>query len=408
LLLLQKRVFDEHDKLFGATANNSFQRILIVPREFDDAIVGAGIIGLSHAYHLGMRGRRVIVFERGLCATGASIRNFGMIWPIGQPVGEMYKLARRSRELWLNVLRTVDLWHECSGSLHLAYHDDEEAVLHDFISAAQPKGIECQWLGPPQVLSKSPTVIADGLCGAMWSPIEVCVDPREIIARLPAWLSRVHGTQFVFECRVTAYNDGRVIAGGNEYLTDNLYVCAGDDMQTLFPAAFHDSGLVRCKLQMLRTYPLENDWRIGPMLAAGLTLAHYKAFQECPSLSSLKKRFTEKMPDYLRYGIHVLVSQNGLGELTLGDSHEYGAEITPFDKEEIDELVLRYLKTFFTAPKLQISSRWNGIYLKHHSDPYFIERPSAGVTIVTGVGGAGMTLSFGLAEMVVKDNLGED
>jgi D-hydroxyproline dehydrogenase subunit beta len=114
------------------------------------------------------------------------------------------------------------------------------------------------------------------------------------------------------------------------------------------------------------------------------------------------------MPDYLRYGIHVLVSQNGLGELTLGDSHEYGAEITPFDKEEIDELVLRYLKTFFTAPKLQISSRWNGIYLKHLNEPYFIERPSAGVTIVTGVGGAGMTLSFGLAEKVVKENLGED
>jgi D-hydroxyproline dehydrogenase subunit beta len=212
----------------------------------------------------------------------------------------------------------------------------------------------------------------------MWSPIEVCVDPCEVIARLPAWLSREHGTQFVFDCTVTAYNDGRVLAGGNEYLIDNLYVCAGDDIQTLFPAAFQDSGLFRCKLQMMQTHPLENDGRIGPMLAAGLTLAHYQAFQECPSLPSLKKRFTKEMPDYVRYGIHVLVSQNGLGELTLGDSHEYGAEITPFDKEEIDELVLRYLKTFFTAPKLQISSRWNGIYLKHPNEPYFIARQATG------------------------------
>src|SRR5262245_3970421 len=95
---------------------------------FDDAVVGAGIIGIAHAYHLAMCGRRVVVFERSplpLGAQGASIRNFGMIWPIGQPAGQMYKLACRSRELWLNVLEAAGLWRERTGSLHLAYHDDE-------------------------------------------------------------------------------------------------------------------------------------------------------------------------------------------------------------------------------------------------------------------------------------------
>jgi FAD dependent oxidoreductase TIGR03364 len=380
-------------------------------REFDDAIAGAGIIGLAHAYHLAMRGRRVIVFERGPRATGASIRNFGMIWPIGQPAGEMYELARRSRELWLNVLPAADLWHERTGSLHLAYHDDEAAVLYEFTEAAPANGVDCQWLDPAQVLGKSPAVKPDELRGAIRSPIEVCVDPREVIASLPAWLAREYGVRFAFDCAVTDYSDGDVIAGGIGYAADNLYVCAGDDLQTLFPAVFHDNqngGLVRCKLQMMRTQPQAGNWRVGPMLAAGLTLGHYKAFQDCPSLPALKKRFADEMPDYVRYGIHALVSQNGLGELTLGDSHEYGAEITPFDKQEIDDLVLRYLDTFFHAPELQIASRWNGVYVKHPTEPYFIARPDAGVTVVTGVGGAGMTLSFGLAEKVVKENLGEN
>ncbi len=61
----------------------------------------------------------------------------------------------------------------------------------------------------------------------MWSPIEVCVDPREVITRLPAWLSKEYKVQFVFDCAATAYDDRRILAGGEEFAADNLYVCVG-------------------------------------------------------------------------------------------------------------------------------------------------------------------------------------
>ena len=98
----------------------------------------------------------------------------------------------------------------------------------------------------------------------------------------------------------------------------------------------------------------------------------------------------------------MLASQNGAGELILGDSHEYDSEIEPFDKPEIDRLILDYLETFLNVPDLQISARWHGMYAKHPRDSYFVAQPADGATVVTGVGGNGMTLSFGLADEVVR------
>ncbi len=366
----------------------------------DAAVVGAGIVGLAHAYHLARAGRKVVVFERNPRARGASVRNFGMLWPVGQPAGDCYRLARRSLEIWTEVLRDAGLWHEQTGSLHLAYHDDEAAVLREF-AAASGAETGCRLLSPPQVADRCPAVRAEGLRPGLWSPVETCVDPREVVAGLPGWLAAAFGVRFEFGVAVLGCDRPRLHTSAGAWSADRVFVCTGDDFQTLFPRAFAGSGLVRCKLQMMRTDPSAGGWRLGPMLAAGLTLRHYPAFAACPTLAAVKARFDADLPDYGRYGIHVLVSQNGRGELVLGDSHEYGDEATPFDKQAIDDLVLRYLATFLRPPELRVASRWHGYYGKHPSEPWFVARPADGVTVVTGLGGAGMTLSFGLAEHTV-------
>jgi FAD dependent oxidoreductase TIGR03364 len=371
---------------------------------FDDAVVGAGILGLAHAYHLARRGRRVAVFERSPRAQGASVRNFGMLWPIGQPAGPRRRLALRSRELWLEVLRAAGLWHDPVGSLHLAYHDDEVAVLGEF---ARAEGDGVALLDPARARERSPAVRPDGLKAALWSAAEVCVDPRAVVAGLPDFLARAHGVRFFFGHAVTGYDRPAVTAGGRTFAASHLYVCSGDDLTTLYPETYQALGLVRCKLQMLRTPP-RPGWRLGPMLAAGLTLRHYTAFADCPSLPALKRRLAEQYPEYERYGIHVMASQNGLGELVLGDSHEYGDAIEPFDKERIDALILDYLRTFLDVPDLTVAARWHGVYAKHPTEAYLVRHPAPEVTVTTGVGGAGMTLAFGVAEVATRDQIGDE
>src|SRR5215471_16174939 len=122
----------------------------------DLAIVGAGIVGLAHAWAAARRGLRVVVFERGQRASGASVRNFGLIWPIGQTHGSMHQLALRSLALWLEVLEDARLPYWPTGSLHLTYREDEAAVAREFAEKGPGLGYDCAWLDARQVMERSP------------------------------------------------------------------------------------------------------------------------------------------------------------------------------------------------------------------------------------------------------------
>src|SRR5262249_49447173 len=133
------------------------------------AVIGAGIVGLAHAWAAARRGYEVLLFERDRRASGASVRNFGMVWPVGQPNGPAHRTAIESRELWLELLRQTGLWYSTCGSLHLAYRADEAAVLTEFARLAPPLGYECEWLSPEAVLVQSPAAQANELRGGLWS-----------------------------------------------------------------------------------------------------------------------------------------------------------------------------------------------------------------------------------------------
>jgi hypothetical protein len=134
-----------------------------------------------------------------------------------------------------------------------------------------------------------------------------------------------------------------------------------------------------------------------------LTLRFYSSFSVCQTLPALKRRIAGETPEYEQWGIHGLVSQTAAGELTLGDSHEYGLCVDIFNKQEIDELILRYISGFLRAPCMDIAQRWYGVYAKHPEKLYLSLDAAPGVKIVTSPGGAGMTLAFGVAARTIEE-----
>ncbi len=367
----------------------------------DVAIVGAGIVGLAHALAAAQRGWRVAVFERHPYAVGASIRNFGMIWPIGQPQGSLLARALRSRQIWLAVAEQARIPLETCGSLHVARRPDELAVLEEFVATRQEAGYDIRLLSPEETLQKSPAVVPEGLLGSLWSATEMTVDPRQAIRQLPKYLTEQYGVTFHFGQVVTEINAPHLLAGGKRWQADHILVCSGADFETLYPQIFAESGITKVKLQMMRTAPQPDGFRIGPSLCGGLTLTHYGAFAHCSSLGALKDRIQAETPHFPEWGIHVMVSQNEQGELTIGDSHEYGPNPEPFDRAFINQYILDYLKTFVQVPDFHIAEFWNGVYPKISGQTEFVHSPESGVQIINALSGAGMTLSFGLAQEVV-------
>jgi FAD dependent oxidoreductase TIGR03364 len=359
----------------------------------DVVVVGGGVVGLAFAWEAARRGRSVAVVERTRRAEGASVRNFGMVWPVGQPAGRLLTRAMRSRERWLELRDRAGVWVDPCGSVHVAHAADEAAVLREF--AARRPGVE--YLEPAEAVARFPAVNPDGLHAALFSPAELCVDPPAALPRLAAFLTEAHGVGVRFGAAAVGVDGRRVRLGDGTTLEagERVFVAGGSDVATLFPGAF--AGVRLCKLQMLKTVPQPSGWRLGPHVAGGLTLAHYKGFEGCPTLPAVKARFDTQYPQHRQFGIHVMASQNAAGEVVIGDSHEYDADIAPFDKSEIDELILSYARTIWRLSTWDISARWHGIYAKHPTEPVVFADPHPHVTVVAALGGAGMTLAFGTA-----------
>lgn len=368
-------------------------------KHYDVAVVGAGIVGLAHAWRAAEQGHRVLLLERSAKACGASIRNFGMVWPIGQTAGENHAVAMRSRELWLQLAASAGFWANPCGSLHLAHRADELAVLEEFASLQRDSEIDVRLLTPEETLRKTPAAQPQGLLGSLWSASELCVNPPQAIARIPDWLTEQYGVQCEFSTVVSSV-EGKQLRStdGRSWQAEQVIICSGHDFQTLLPEAFADEPLKICKLHMMRTIAQADGWRIGPHLASGLTLRHYSGFNACPSLAALKRRIQEETPELDRFGIHVMASQNDLGQVVLGDSHEYDEEISPFDRSEIDTLILRELHKQFVLPDWTIQQRWHGIYAKHPQQVMLEREPYPGMFVCVAPGGAGMTMSLGIAD----------
>ncbi|MEZ5893419.1 MAG: FAD-binding oxidoreductase [Parvularculaceae bacterium] len=123
-----------------------------LPGEVDVAIIGGGVIGVTTAWFLAKRGRRVLICDKGRIACEQSSRNWGWVRVNGRDDDET-PIAIESLSLWQAFGEELgpDIGFERRGIIELAETEEEMAFCERWIGVAKANSLDTKLLSPTEI-----------------------------------------------------------------------------------------------------------------------------------------------------------------------------------------------------------------------------------------------------------------
>jgi FAD dependent oxidoreductase TIGR03364 len=364
-------------------------------------IIGAGILGLSHAYAAAKRGLKVKVFERSATPLGASVRNFGQALVTGQPPGPMLDLARESHDIWGQWAQLAGIQLKRNGSYLFARTEAEEHLLEAFCAGrAQEHGYRVELLQGAALQDLYGGQFAHHRA-ALHGLDDQQLYSREAIPALINYLGRELNVEFHFSTLVRDIEPGQVHTSAGSFRGEQIIVCSGHDYQTLLAEQIAELNPQICRLQMLRARPAV-DLNLQHALLTGLSCVHYGAFADLPEAAPVQAEILRDVPHLHENGIHLLISPTPYGELIIGDSHHYGSDPSPFNAEQVDNWMIQ-LAEHTLGCKIQVVERWQGVYGSRGPGPFSFLRAAPGVSAALMHTGVGMSVGPAMAERNITE-----
>jgi sarcosine oxidase subunit beta len=142
-------------------------------------VIGAGIMGLSVAYHLAERGvTRVTVVDKGYLCGGASGRNGGGVraqWSSEANVQLMLESMRMCREFAARM--KINVWLRQGGYLFLARTPALRRTLEASVALQNDRGLPTRMLTPGEARGIVPELDTSGVDAASYNPDDGVVFP---------------------------------------------------------------------------------------------------------------------------------------------------------------------------------------------------------------------------------------
>ena len=222
----------------------------------DVVVIGGGIIGLSCAYELVCRGKRVVVLERERAGSGAGAVAAGMLAPVSEVETEepaFVHLALESCGLYPQWIQRIeaDAGIECGyreeGSLLLALHRDHEVELERLMRTQRSMGLQSELVSRDAALEKEPYV-SPRIVGGLFVPGDRQVNPRRLTQALAAAIRARGGTILEGEAASPLYEAGHAAGALTERIevrAETTLIAAGawsPDVWPTTPAPVYREG----------------------------------------------------------------------------------------------------------------------------------------------------------------------
>ena len=368
--------------------------------KYDLAVVGAGIVGLAHAWLAAKSGLSVVVIDRDPRCVGASIRNFGFITVTGQRDGDTWRRARRSRDLWQEIAEQANIPICHQGLTLVAQRPEALAVLESFKETRM--GEDCALLTQDQIAKTCSVVRIESCVGGMYSPHELRVESRDAIPQIASWLAHNHHVDFLFNQEVLDFALPHIQTSAGTLQADRIVLCPGTELNGVAKRYLEEYQLSLTQLQMLRVRPPAN-FKLDSAVMSDLSFVRYAGYTGLGCHQALLNRLESEAPESLAAGIHLIVVQSDDGSLVVGDSHHPATSYEPYAIESVDRLILKHLEETLLLTHYDVSHRWTGRYPVGPKDQdALILAPRDDVRVVSVTSGTGASTAFGLAEEVMQ------
>jgi FAD dependent oxidoreductase TIGR03364 len=376
-------------------------------KTYDLLVVGAGIVGLAHAYEASKRGLKVVVVEKNTRCVGASIRNFGFITVSGQSSRDTWRRAMYSRNVWHEITQKAGIPIIHNGSWVVCNRPEAFDVAQAFLKTEM--GEDCALFSsddfsalPTLGFKNIDSLRLKQIAGLLYSPYEFRVESKEAIPQLASYLQTTIGVDFYWETEVLSIDGSSVHTSNNQFDAQRIVVCPGAELTGIAKPYIEKHDLKLCTLQMLRIQVQEGFILPGSVMTDN-SLARYLGWSELPEAKALKERIAIEMPEYVKEGIHLIVVQSADGSLVVGDSHRYGSSENVFASDKIEQLIIELMYRVLSITEHTVIERWTGVYPVSNAFDALIEKVSPTMRVVIVSSGTGASTAFGLA----KDNFDE-
>jgi sarcosine oxidase, subunit beta len=149
-------------------------------READIVIIGAGIMGLSVAYHLAKSHgwKNIVVVDASYLCGGASGRNGGGVRAQWSSEA-LIRLMQESLELCREFAREhrINTWFRQGGYLFLARNREQEQKLVASVALQNQCGLSTELLEPREIQEIVPELSTEGVVRASYNPDDAVVFP---------------------------------------------------------------------------------------------------------------------------------------------------------------------------------------------------------------------------------------